>query len=69
MTLIHESASRLAAHVLVSHGEAARIRGISTKTLDRWVKAGLLPEPERIRGRKYHRVDAVVAVGSTQMSE
>jgi DNA-binding transcriptional MerR regulator len=27
--------------------------GVTTRTLDRWVEDGILPEPERIRGRKY----------------
>jgi len=31
----------------------AERRGVSTRTLDRWVAAGILPEPDRINGRKY----------------
>lgn len=31
----------------------AERRGVSTRTLDRWVEDGILPEPERINGRKY----------------
>jgi DNA-binding transcriptional MerR regulator len=31
---------------------AARL-GVCTKTVDRWVEAGILPEPTRINGRKY----------------
>ena len=31
------------------HRRFAERRGVSTKTLDRWVEAGILPEPERIR--------------------
>ena len=27
--------------------------GISVRTLDRWVAQGIIPAPERIRGRKY----------------
>jgi hypothetical protein len=26
---------------------------VSTRTLDRWVEDGVLPEPKRIRNRKY----------------
>jgi predicted site-specific integrase-resolvase len=34
----------------------AKRRGVSTKTLDRWVSAGRLDPPERINGRKYASV-------------
>lgn len=37
------------------HSKAAHIRGVSTRTLDRWVAAGLLPRPEIINKRKYHK--------------
>jgi predicted site-specific integrase-resolvase len=36
-----------------SHRRYAERQGVSTRTLDRWVVAGILPEPERIRKRKY----------------
>jgi hypothetical protein len=36
----------------------AERHGVCVKTLDRWVEAGILEPPERIRGRKYWRVDA-----------
>ena len=35
------------------HRRSAERLGVSTKTVDRWVEHGILPEPERIRGRKY----------------
>jgi DNA-binding transcriptional MerR regulator len=31
----------------------AKRRGVTTKTLDRWVEKGILSEPERINNRKY----------------
>jgi MerR-like DNA binding protein len=31
----------------------AKRHGVSTRTLDRWVKQGLINRPEYIRGRKY----------------
>jgi hypothetical protein len=31
----------------------AERHGVSTRTLDRWVKAGILPPPDVINGRKY----------------
>jgi MerR HTH family regulatory protein len=31
----------------------AKRHGVSPRTLDRWVRAGILTPPERIRGRKY----------------
>jgi len=31
----------------------AERRGVSTRTLDRWVAAGILPAPEYINKRKY----------------
>jgi DNA-binding transcriptional MerR regulator len=37
----------------LSHRRFAERRGVSTKTLDRWVVLGILPPPERINGRKY----------------
>ena len=30
---------------------------ICTKTVDRWVETGILPDPVRIRGRKYWPAD------------
>jgi hypothetical protein len=37
---------------------AARF-GVHPRTLDRWVRAGVLDPPEYIRGRKYGDADAV----------
>jgi hypothetical protein len=31
----------------------AKRQGVSTKTLDRWAQAGIVPPPEYINGRKY----------------
>lgn len=31
----------------------AERRGVSTRTLDRWVEAGIIPPPDVINGRKY----------------
>jgi hypothetical protein len=31
----------------------AQRRGVSTRTLDRWVVDGILPAPDYINGRKY----------------
>ena len=50
----------------VPHGAAAKLRGVSTRTLDRWIKAGILPSPQRINGRKYHRLDALNVAGSSE---
>jgi DNA-binding transcriptional MerR regulator len=36
-----------------SYRRYAERRGVTTKTLDRWVDAGILPEPDRINKRKY----------------
>jgi DNA-binding transcriptional MerR regulator len=36
----------------------AERRGVSTRTLDRWVEDGILDPPEKINGRKYTSPDA-----------
>jgi MerR family regulatory protein len=33
--------------------------GVSTRTLKRWIDAGILEQPRRINGRLYHRVRAL----------
>jgi predicted site-specific integrase-resolvase len=38
----------------------ARFGGKSTRTLYRWVKRGILPEPTNINGRNYIRTSKVV---------
>jgi predicted DNA-binding transcriptional regulator AlpA len=38
---------------LVPHRRYAERHGVSTKTIDRWVADGILPEPTRINARKY----------------
>jgi hypothetical protein len=39
-------------------GRHAKRHGVSTKTLDRWVKAGIVDPPEYINGRKYGDPDS-----------
>ena len=48
---------------LVSHSAAAAILGVSTRTVDRWVAAGLLSKPMIIRHRKYYEAAAIESVG------
>jgi DNA-binding transcriptional MerR regulator len=43
----------------------AQKKGVSPKTLDRWVEQGLLDPPVRINGRKYYR-DRAEAQGSAR---
>ena len=48
---------------LVPNSVAARTLGVSTLTLWRWRKQGLLPAPHRINGRAYQRqsdLDAII---------
>jgi predicted site-specific integrase-resolvase len=40
--------------VRVNHSEAARLKGVSTKTLNRWVEAGLVRKPEVVNKRRYY---------------
>jgi hypothetical protein len=35
----------------------AELKGVSTRTLDRWVVEGIIPAPEYIRERKYINPD------------
>jgi hypothetical protein len=44
-----------AAARLSTHRKVAERYDVSTKTIDRWVSAGILERPIYIRGRKYHR--------------
>jgi predicted site-specific integrase-resolvase len=46
-------AENTTAQVREPHRRFAERHGVSTRTVDRWVKAGRLPEPERINNRKY----------------
>ena len=39
-----------------SHTRFAERNGINIRTLDRWVKDGLVPPPRRINGRKFYDV-------------
>jgi hypothetical protein len=43
---------------LETHRQLAHRYNVSTRTVDRWVDAGILPEPVHIRGRKYWPIDA-----------
>lgn len=52
----------------VSHSQAARMRGVSGRTLDRWAAAGIIPAPTKINERKYHEVDKLLAVGAATSS-
>ena len=38
---------------LIPWAEYASLHGVTTKTLDRWVRRKILPIPEYINGRKY----------------
>jgi hypothetical protein len=38
---------------LETHRKIAERYNVSTRTIDRWSENGILPEPVRIRGRKY----------------
>jgi predicted site-specific integrase-resolvase len=40
---------------LEPHRRKAERLGVSTRTLDRWVDAGIVDKPTYINGRKYHR--------------
>jgi DNA-binding transcriptional MerR regulator len=42
---------------LVPQAEKAKRHGVSSKTIDNWVRVGILSEPVRINGRKYHDAD------------
>jgi DNA-binding transcriptional MerR regulator len=44
---------------LESHRACAERQGVSPRTIDRWVKLGILPAPIRIRGRKYFDADVM----------
>lgn len=41
---------------LLSTRDTARRFGVSMRSVDRWLAAGLLPKPIRINGRKYFRL-------------
>jgi predicted site-specific integrase-resolvase len=45
----------------VANSRAAKMRGVSTRTLDRWIAAGIIPPPEKINGRKYHKLGDILA--------
>jgi len=52
----------------VPHTTAARIRGVSTRTLDRWVAAGIVAPPVVINKRKYHDLENIAAIGQAKSS-
>jgi len=54
--------SEVTSRRFVSHAVAARMRGVSTKTLDRWAAAGIIDKPETINGRKYHEIENVEVI-------
>jgi hypothetical protein len=37
----------------LTHSAFAALRGVSGRTIDRWVAAKILPPPEYVNGRKY----------------
>jgi predicted site-specific integrase-resolvase len=57
-------APQVTGKTFVTNSGAARMRGISVKTLDRWVKAGIVQPPVVINGRKYHDVAAIEMAGA-----
>jgi predicted DNA-binding transcriptional regulator AlpA len=42
----------------------AERHGVSVRTIERWIEAGLLPPPLRIRGRKYWPAGTVAKTDS-----
>lgn len=48
----------------VRHTMAARIHRVHPRTIDRWVDAGILPEPRVINRFKYHSLNALAAAGT-----
>ena len=48
-----ESSQTAATKESVPYRRYAERKRVSTKTLDRWVAAGILPKPDRINNRKY----------------
>lgn len=48
--------------ILPSRVVRERFGGVSDMTLWRWVRKGILPEPQRINGRNYWREADVLAV-------
>jgi hypothetical protein len=50
---VPDSSKKTPPQLRESHSHKARSLDVCTRTLDRWVAAGILPEPERINGRKY----------------
>ncbi|HEX2042124.1 MAG TPA: helix-turn-helix domain-containing protein [Acidimicrobiales bacterium] len=45
-------------------GQAARILGVSTKTINRWANAGRIPCSLTVGGHRRFRPDVIAAVGS-----
>ena len=52
----------------VSHSQAAKIRGVSGRTLDRWIEAGIVPKPEIINRRKYHLIEKIEVIAQSQVA-
>ncbi len=59
-------ASEVTGRRFIPHAAAARIRGVSTRTLDRWIKAGIVAQPSIINKRKYHILENIEAIGRDQ---
>ena len=52
--MLSDSSQAAAARRLIPHRQYAEQKGVSTKTIDRWVADGILAKPVRINNRKYH---------------
>lgn len=50
--------------VYLTPGQAARILGVSTKTINRWANAGRIPCSLTLGGHRRFRPDVIAAVGS-----
>ena len=52
-------------HALIPTRKVAERFGVCMRTVERWVQAGILPQPTRINGRNYH-TDGVQPQRDTQ---
>jgi predicted site-specific integrase-resolvase len=42
----------------VTHRRKAEQQGVTVRTLDRWIAAGIIERPDQVNGRNYHREDS-----------
>ncbi len=54
------SYSDVSSRKFVTHSEAARIRGVIGRTIDRWARQGIIPPPVKINDRKYHDIEGLL---------